>query len=124
MTICTPHTQTKTLPTCLATLVVGTVTALSSNLKVYIYNLTTKRVTTIDGVSNGAGLVTLDVSELSWSPNHTYVLTLTLASGDVNSLLTVTIDATTTDQIALRFEEVFNTSDENQSYTVQTLDVA
>lgn len=124
MSICTPHTLTKPLPDCLASLVVGTVTNLSANLKAYFYNITTKRITSISGTSDGAGLVTLDVSELSFSPNHTYVLTLTLAGDDVNSLLTVTIDTTTTDQIALRFNDIYNTSDEVENFTTQTLEVA
>jgi hypothetical protein len=123
MTICTPHTLTKPLPTCLATLIVGTITDLNASVKAYLYNLTTQRLTSITGASNGAGLVTLDVSELSFSPNHTYYLTLTLAGDDVNSLITVTIGTTTTDQIALRFEDVYASDGDLEMFTVQTLEV-
>lgn len=123
MTICTPHLKTKPLPTCLSLLDVGTVAEVSSNIRAYFYNLTTKRITTIEGSSTITGAVVLDVSELSFSSNHSYVLTLTLASDDVNSLLTVTIGSQTADQIALRFEDVFNSSGENQIYTIQSVEV-
>lgn len=124
MTICTPHTLTKPLPTCLATLIVGTITDLNATLKAYLYNLTTKRNTTCSGTSNGAGLVTLDVSELDFSPNHSYLLTLTIAGDDVNSLLTVTIDTIATDQLALRFEDIYASDGDMEMFTVQTLEVA
>lgn len=123
MTICAPHTLTKPLPTCLATLIVGTITDFNENVTGYLYNLTTQRLTSVTGASNGAGLVTLDVSELSFSPNHTYYLTLTLAGDDVNSILNVTIDTTVTNQIALRFEDIYASDGDMEQFTVQTLEV-
>lgn len=123
MTICAPHTLTKPLPTCLATLIVGTITDLNESVTGYLYNLTTKRTTTVSGTSDGAGLVTLDVSDLSFSPNHSYYLTLTLAGDDVNSILNVIIDTTTTSQIALRFEDIYTSDGDLELFTVQTLEV-
>lgn len=123
MTICTPHTLTKPLPTCLATLIVGTIGDLNASIKAYVYNMTTKRITSVTGTSDGAGLVTLDVSELAWSPNHTYYLTLTLAGDDVNSILNVTVDTTVTNQIALRFEDIYAGDGNMEQFTAQTLEV-
>ena len=123
MTICTPHTLTKPLPTCLATLIVGAITDLNATLKAYLFNMTTRRITSVSGTSDGAGLVTLDVSNLEWSPNHAYVLSLTLAGDDVNSLLTVVIDTISTDQVALRFEDIYTATGDSEIFTVQTLEV-
>lgn len=123
MTVCAPHTLTKPLPTCLATLVVGTIDELSANIRAYLYNLTTRRTTTIQSTTDGAGLITLDLSELDFSPNHSYLLTVTLAGDDVNSLKLITVGTTVTDQLALRFEDIYASDGDMEMYTVQTLEV-
>lgn len=67
---------TTTVNNCIAVLTIGTITSLSTDVDVFLRNTATGRTDRFTATSNGAGLVTVDLSYFELLPNSSYVITI------------------------------------------------
>lgn len=120
---CNTCPQFATLPTCLETLVVGTVTGHpNEDFEVYLKNHTTGYIQMFEASTDGASLLSIDVPESFIPvPNHDYELYITDAEGDIiTDKLTFVVDGTNYTCARLTFELIHGGADLAQ-YTSQTL---
>lgn len=101
--LCTPHITTQPIPLCVSMITVGTIANLSASLKAQLKNTSTGYTSILDASSNGAGLVTIDTEGNNFSPNTTYILSLSITTG--GDKIDVTISGQTENEIYLRFED-------------------
>jgi hypothetical protein len=120
MSVCNPCLETDTLPVCVTSLIVGTISSLTKDVHIYVKDITTGKVVRFEETSDGAGLVTITGlgTEPDFMPDHSYELWITLA--DATSIedkedITVPNAAETTECIALNFEYT------GESYTSITI---
>lgn len=111
---CPTCTETKPIPKCADSLVIGAIANDLTNVYVYIKNLTTGRIQRADEVSDLSGQVSLDLTDPDkefYSQNFVYELWITLRTTDVNQKLDITIGYTTTDCFTIRFKEIYDALD-------------
>ena len=87
----------------MTTLTVGTVANASVNVRVYFKNITTGRILGLPGTTDGAGLVTVDVSDEQFATNQSWEIWVTLTSTSVNKRLNLTVNSATVDCLATTF---------------------
>lgn len=117
MTVCNPCLITDTIPVCVNSLVVGTISSLTTDVFIYIKDITTDVVVRFEEQTNGAGLITITGldTQPDFMPDHSYELWVTLESAtsiDDREDITVPNAANTTECIALCFEytgEIYTT---------------
>lgn len=122
---CTACQATKIIPSCTDELVIGSVEDASTDLYVYIKNLTTGYVHRQEVMSNEYGLVTLDLSlpDISfYNPNNTYESWVTLQDAQIDDRLPVTIGDDDYTCFALNFEKVFDETGIAATYETHTLE--
>ena len=108
---CPTCTETKPIPKCVDTLIIGAIEYDNTDVYIYVENLTTGRIQRIDATSGISGEVELDLTDPDkeyYSPNFTYELWITLQTGSINDKLDVTIGYGLYDCFVLRFLEIFD----------------
>ena len=100
---CSTCKQINPIPCCVTTLTVGTVADASVNVRVYFKNITTGRILGLPGTTDGAGLVTVDVSDEQFATNQSWEIWVTLTSTSVNERLNLTVNSATVDCLATTF---------------------
>ncbi len=122
MPVCNPCIKTKTLPNCLATLVVGITALTSQQVKVYIQDLATNGLLILTGSADNTGLVSLTLPDPSpFFDNHSYELWVTDLGAGIGAYESISINGSTSDIICLRFETVKGEDGSVESYLTQTL---
>jgi hypothetical protein len=101
---------------CTTTLTVGDSAYNTTAVYVYIKNNTTGRLYRFSVTTDGAGLITANISSVQMIPDHNYELWVTLASAtNTEEKIDFTIDGETKNCLDVSFQRVFNTDDELQS---------
>jgi hypothetical protein len=111
---CPTCQETKPIPKCVDTLIIGAIDYDSTDIYIYVKNLTTERIQRIDAVSGISGEVSLDLTDPDkeyYSPNFTYELWVTLRANTQNEALDITIGYRVYDCLVLRFESIFEGED-------------
>ncbi len=122
MSVCTPCDKANLVPTCTTNLTIGIVTP-NTLVFVYILDITTGRQYRFPTSSDPiAGLVIIDISGISWAPDHTYELYITTqAATNIEERLTITVESTTLTCLAIRFQRVFEDDGGVATYAAQTI---
>jgi hypothetical protein len=107
MTICTPALPTKKIPLCILTLIIGKISSANANVNIFIVDITTGRRFILQSTSDGAGLVSVDLTAIEFSEEHTYELWITLQSANPEDKEDITIDTETATTVALGFLSLF-----------------
>lgn len=120
MSVCNPCLETDTLPVCIDSLIVGTISSLTTAVFIFVKDITTGKIVRFEETSDGAGLVTITGldTEPDFMPNHSYELWITLAlatSIEAKEDITVPNAAASTECISLNFEY---TGEEYTSITI------
>lgn len=117
---CNECSKTDAIPTCAATLVIGTVALLNTAMYVYVKDVTTGRLHMQPSTSSGAGVVSLDMTlpdQTFWIPDHHYELWMTTAtSTGMDNRTDFVISSTTVDCINLVFERVLDENSDGKEY--------
>ena len=111
---CPTCVETKPVPKCVTSLVVGAIDAELTDVYVYIKNLTTGRIQRVDVTSDINGQVSFLLADPDvefYSENFVYELWVTLRTTDPNTRLDVTIGYATNDCFTVRFTEYFDDLD-------------
>lgn len=101
MGVCTPHITCNPAPLCVDQLVLGTIQAVSTEVKVFFHNVATDVKFSLPAASDSAGLVTVDVSEINFSPDKTFIINI--AHKDTFVPYEVIIGTDTASEIRTRF---------------------
>ena len=107
---CTLCKFTKTYPLCITNLTLGTVTNLNTDHFIYIKNLATGRIVRLAATSDGAGLLTVDVSNEELMHNEGYEIWATLQTVDKNQMEELTLSDSTADCLYIRGEDLHDTN--------------
>lgn len=111
---CPTCTETKPIPKCVDSLVIGAIDDDLTNVYVYVKNLTTERTQRVSVTSDLSGVVSIlltDPDKEFYSANFTYELWITLRTATINDKLDITIGYTTTDCFTIRFTEIYDDLD-------------
>lgn len=111
---CPTCTETKPIPKCVDSLVIGAIDLDSTDVYIYVKNLTTERIQRIETTSDINGEVSLALTNPDkefYSPDFTFELWITLRTATINDKEDITIGYTTTDCFTIRFTEVFDGED-------------
>ena len=111
MTVCIPSLQTKKIPECVLDLEIGTIPDNNTNVNIFIQDITTGARFIEQETSDGAGLVSVDLSAYEFSEAHSYELWITKQSEGIDDKLDITIGTETEKTIALNFSRVFQGED-------------
>lgn len=122
MAVCNPCIKTKTLPNCIAQLVIGTVSLINQSVKVYIQDLATGGLVILSGTTDGTGILTVDFPESNiFFDNHPYELWVTDIGADIGAFEPITIGGNTSEIVCLRFQQVKGDDGSVEVYVSQTL---
>lgn len=128
---CVDCQPTNLIPTCTTALVLGTIPDLTTAVFIYVRNLTTGNTHRQSVTSDGAGLVTMDTTDpvpSFYSPNMTYEVWITLATGDLEDRLDITVGTVTITGddacLNLNFEIIANASNDPITYATQNVEFA
>ena len=113
--ICTTSIVTRPVQTCIATLTIGTISALSTNVFVRLYNTATGRTVIYTTTTSGAGLVSIDLSGSELLEKSTYKISINTLS----QYYDVTIGSNTGNEVIMPVERVSGAIESN--ITLQTL---
>lgn len=122
MSICAPCLNTQPVGKCTQEIVLGTITETDATLVVRIRNITTGVTVILDATSDGAGLITLDVSQFEFATAHAYEVSV-IEAGE-SGLLDITIGAETANCVVLNFENEKNEDGEVTVTATATLALA
>lgn len=121
---CNSCTNTKVLSACAGNLTIGTISALTTAVYIYVKN-PAGYVYRQSATSTGAGVVVLSLALPDtnfYHPNGTFEVWVTLATADRSTKLSITIGAVTTYTcFNLTFEKTYDASEDAITYTTQTL---
>ena len=113
--ICTTSIVTRPVQTCIATLTIGTISALSTNVFVRLYNTATGRTVIYTTTTSGAGLVSIDLSGSELLEKSTYKISVNTLS----QYYDITIGSNTGQEVIMPVERVSGAIEGN--VTLQTL---
>lgn len=120
---CTTCSYTKTVPTCITNLIVGTIDDLSSDVYVFIKNISTGKIDRFEATSDGAGLVTLSSIPTNYfMDEHDYEIWVTLRTVSQNDRESITIDGVSDTCWAMPLLDLYDGSGEKQAITTHTLE--
>jgi hypothetical protein len=115
-------TKTRPVPSCILQLVAGTVSETSTSLIATFTNIATGRINYISCSSDGAGLVTIDLSGMKFLAGHAYDFTL---SNEIGSApLEITIGSVEYVCLSVVFEKFRNEDGTPVTVSSRTLEVA
>ncbi len=113
--ICTTSIVTRPVQTCIATLTIGSISALSTNVFVRLYNTATGRTVIYTATTSGAGLVSVDLSGTELLEKSTYKISVNTLS----QYYDVMIGSNTGNEVIMPVERVSGAIESN--ITLQTL---
>ena len=119
--LCNPHIQTAPAPSCIDTLIVGTIANISADLTAYINDTTIDRLLILNAVSNSGGIVTIDTSNNCLPINHAIIITLSLRNDTTGEKLTITIAGESSKEVYTRFNDWWDADGVLHSATTYTL---
>jgi hypothetical protein len=104
MSLCDKCINATLLPLCAASIEIGTTTELNQGLIVYFKNLTTGRLDMLAATSDGAGLIVVDVTPITFMEGHKYEITVTRDDAvGIESTVDLTVGAETNKCISVCF---------------------
>lgn len=116
--------RVENIPACTAAIVSGTISNLSASLFARFIDNTTGRIYVYDATSDGAGLVTVSISEC-FPVDHSFTLSIHLATDDeLFTKVNVTIGGETGDEILFSFYEAYQADGDNHPVSSATLKLA
>lgn len=121
MSICNPCIKAKPIPKCTQEIEIGTISDIDTAVSVYIWDVSSSLIQRVDATSDGDGLITVDISEVSLLASHAYEIWVTEAGANYKEKLSLTIGTSASETICLRVEEVKGTDGEMELYASQTL---
>jgi len=116
----------KDLPTCIDELIIGTISLLSQDVFVFFKNTSIDYTVRLTGVSDGDGLVTIDLSALNnfFSPNYSYDIWITAEDESPTSKQDITYDTYTFyDCLSAKFFRIEDSSMEAIYYSTVTAEL-
>ena len=119
---CNICSQFRPIPTCTESLIIGDTNLASTDVYVYLKNLSTDYLKRFSATTSLYGILTLDLTDFKGTPNHDYELWATLQSAtNIDERIDIDVDGVSYDCFGFTFENVF--SDENvlAEYATQTL---
>lgn len=117
-------TKLKDLPTCINDLIIGTISLVSQDVYVFIKNSTNGHTTRLIGNADSDGLVTVDVSEVYFSPHYSYDIWITATTDGPSDKQDITFDTYTFyDCLSAKFFRVENDSMEAVYYAAVTAEL-
>lgn len=119
--ICNPCIKTKTLPRCITSLNIGTISDINSAVNVYIKNVTVGSSLAIQATSDGSGDIILDTSGICFIPEHAYLIWVTDNTAGYEERLNVSVDGESGETICVRFEKVIGEDGEEEQFLTQTI---
>jgi hypothetical protein len=78
MSACISCRNAKPLSKCGTVIIIGTITQLSTDVAIYVQELSTGRLTRYEATSDGAGVVACDFTNVKFNENSGYEIWLTL----------------------------------------------
>lgn len=124
MSVCNPCTQVKNIATCTQSIVLGTITITDDTVRVYFKNISTGLIFSLDAPSDISGNVTVDTSDIEFIENTPFEVWITEAGADPNEKQDITIGATTSQTICVRFDAIKNEAGEASIFATQTFSEA
>jgi len=124
MSLCTPCIPTFEVPTCTVNLTIGVVPDSTTDVLVYIQDLTVQgHPQQFNITTGGSGEVVIDLSTApDFMPDHSHEVWVTLASAtSIEERLQITVGSQTENCVQLRFVYVTDEAKDNISFTDQTL---
>jgi len=118
MAACSNCSPCKTIPTCVDSLLIGSITSLSTDVTVYFKDITTQKIYTFEETTDGSGNITVDLGTLNpINATHTFEVWATLkGAASIHDNETLTVGSTETDCILFTGEYVVSVSDSPYSY--------
>lgn len=110
MTLCNPGLPTKSLPTCLGVLTIGSIPDLNQAVHVVIEDVTTGRKEIYDVTSSGAGVVSVDLTDQEFSDSHSYQGWIFKTGNSIDDRYAITVSGAsdTTEYLNLSFDSILN----------------
>lgn len=122
MSICVPCLKAKPVPTCTVEIVLGTVAANNTAVMVYVEDVSSGLLFAFPTTTGAGGEVAVDVSEIEFFENHSYLSYVTLANASLNDPETLTLGTDTTDYVCIRFRNVKLDDGTMETYSTITLE--
>lgn len=119
---CSTCTKTKKLTQCVNEISIGTIAELDTEIYIYFKNVATDRVERHEALSDGAGLVVLDSSLVTFMSGMLYEVWIGLRTASVEDKLPVTIDSVEYDCFQVEFERVW-TGAEMEAAISETIEI-
>ena len=113
--ICTTSIVTRPVQTCIATLTIGSISALSTNVFVRLHNTATGRTVIYTATTSGTGLVSINLSGTELLERATYKISVNTLS----QYYDITIGSNTGNEVIMPVERVSGAIESN--ITLQTL---
>lgn len=107
---CSTCTKVKTIPQCVSEITIGTIADLDTDVYVYFKNLATGRTQQYEAVSDGAGLVTLDTSEITFMDGVLYEVWIVPQIDVFADRTEITIEGVEYDCFQVVFSRVYDDS--------------
>lgn len=120
--LCDSCGQGKPVPSCLTTLVIGTIADLTTNVKVFFQRTSTRIIERLDAISDGAGLVSLDVSSIDWLDGEEFKVWITGDPDSLNAKKNITISTDVFECWTFRICDIYNTSGNKIATATHTLE--
>ena len=121
---CRDYLKCSDIPVCVGAIVIGTIANLSASLYAVFRNETTGRITTIPCNSNGSGVVTVDVSDVTFSINASYFVSIVSTASNLNNPITINIGSESANEVQVSFEEIKDENNDPMGFPSITLTVA
>lgn len=119
---CSTCTKTKKLTQCVNEISIGTIAEVDTEVYIYLKLVATGRVERHEATSDGAGLVVLNSTDITFMSGMLYEVWVGLRTTSVEDKLPVTIDSVEYDCFQVEFERVW-TGAEMEAATSETIEI-
>ena len=120
---CSPCSFVKPVPICVQQIIIGTISSIDANIYVFVKNVTTGKEIRLSTITDGAGLITLDVSGLTFSDSFTYEFKAILQTAvSINDVETITIGVDSDTCWAVPFVTIEDSNQDIINYVTITLE--
>lgn len=103
MNTCRNYLKVGDVPVCSDSLIVGSIDADSSSIFAKFESIATGRIVILPAISDGEGVVTIDLSDYQFPINQSMYLSLILNQGDISNPVEITIEEQTTNELLVSF---------------------
>lgn len=122
MSVCSPCLQVCRVPICTSEIILGSISSVSTDVKIIIENKTKGGKKIVSTQSDGAGLVTLVTADLGLMADQTYEISVILASATaLCDTETLTIGSSTASCVSVIFENIKDENNCQVTFESQTL---